>query len=248
MLPVVSCLQVVGASSSPQHPQQPGDGSSSSSSWPLYLQLSTGDEVGVDLLVQAIGVEPSTDWLPGGDGSTRCGVVSCSQGCRYPGVRCRGHTVRGVQHRRACRQSVRKLWLRHKLAAAGCSCLTRHHLLLLLLLLLVCFGLQPSWRGRLMVASWWGPTCRVCQHLGCLLLATAARAWCGGNCTVVSCALCCVYVSSLDVQRRRTCAEGFALRTAHQLSVCAQPHASNAVRIWVCQGVCNIRASCACCC
>lgn len=33
--------------------------------WPLYLQLSTGDVVGVDLVVQAIGVEPSTDWLPG---------------------------------------------------------------------------------------------------------------------------------------------------------------------------------------
>jgi hypothetical protein len=80
-----SCLQVVGASSTPQlsqqqqqHAEQPGssaprpangNGSSSSSSssdgWPLYLQLSSGDEVGVDLLVQAIGVEPSTDWLPG---------------------------------------------------------------------------------------------------------------------------------------------------------------------------------------
>jgi hypothetical protein len=60
-----SCLQLVGASSTPQHPQQTDSSSSSSSSWPLYLQLSTGDEVGVDLLVQAIGVEPSTDWLPG---------------------------------------------------------------------------------------------------------------------------------------------------------------------------------------
>jgi hypothetical protein len=78
------CLQVVGASSTPQHSQQqpqqhveqpgstgqpPANGnnssSSSSDSWPLYLQLSSGDEVGVDLLIQAIGVEPSTDWLPG---------------------------------------------------------------------------------------------------------------------------------------------------------------------------------------
>jgi len=74
-------MQVVGASSSPQHGQkQPvsafnsnsssaghaaANGSCSVSSWPLYLQLSTGDEVGVDLLVQAIGVEPSTAWLPG---------------------------------------------------------------------------------------------------------------------------------------------------------------------------------------
>jgi hypothetical protein len=33
--------------------------------WPLYIQLSTGEELGVDLLVQAIGVEPATAWLPG---------------------------------------------------------------------------------------------------------------------------------------------------------------------------------------
>jgi hypothetical protein len=33
--------------------------------WPLLLQLSNGDCLGVDLLVQAIGVEPATDWLPG---------------------------------------------------------------------------------------------------------------------------------------------------------------------------------------
>jgi hypothetical protein len=79
-------MQVVGASSTPQHSQQQHIGttpaattstsssSSSSSSWPLYLQLSTGDEVGVDLLVQAIGVEPSTDWLPGGEGAC-CSVL-----------------------------------------------------------------------------------------------------------------------------------------------------------------------------
>lgn len=76
-------MQVMGASSSPQHIQEhqaaaafnsnssaaggctAANGSCSASSWPLYLQLSTGDEVGVDLLVQAIGVEPSTAWLPG---------------------------------------------------------------------------------------------------------------------------------------------------------------------------------------
>lgn len=29
------------------------------------MQLSSGECVGVDLLVQAIGVEPATDWLPG---------------------------------------------------------------------------------------------------------------------------------------------------------------------------------------
>jgi hypothetical protein len=52
---------VVGASSTPLHSQH-----SDSRSWPLYLQLDSGDEVGVDLLVTAIGVEPSTDWLPGG--------------------------------------------------------------------------------------------------------------------------------------------------------------------------------------
>ncbi|WIA12757.1 hypothetical protein OEZ85_006392 [Tetradesmus obliquus] len=32
--------------------------------WPLHMQLSSGECVGVDLLVQAIGVEPATDWLP----------------------------------------------------------------------------------------------------------------------------------------------------------------------------------------
>jgi hypothetical protein len=61
-------LQVVGASSSPQQHSSSGQPGNGSSSWPLYLQLSTGDEVGVDLLVQAIGVEPSTAWLPGEQG------------------------------------------------------------------------------------------------------------------------------------------------------------------------------------
>ncbi|KAF8067218.1 PYROXD1 [Scenedesmus sp. PABB004] len=53
--------QVVGASSAPQQAPPVGPGAER---WPLYLRLSSGKEVGVDLAVQAIGVEPATDWLP----------------------------------------------------------------------------------------------------------------------------------------------------------------------------------------
>jgi hypothetical protein len=69
--PCGCCTQVVHAGSEPppgqtsSTPAAAAAGGPSDGPWPLYLQLSNGDCLGVDLLVQAIGVEPATEWLPG---------------------------------------------------------------------------------------------------------------------------------------------------------------------------------------
>eukprot|EP00775_Hariotina_reticulata_P012612 gene12612-12742_t len=86
----------------------------------LLFWLSTGEEVGVDLLVQAIGVQPATAWLPGAVQRAPDGGILVNRHLEssVPGVFAAGDCCTVHPQQQACHWFQMRLWTQARLM--GC--------------------------------------------------------------------------------------------------------------------------------